>query len=851
VTSARLVSVAVPVPSLDLLTYRVPEGLDVPPCGARVLVPLGARRLTGVVTGAPAAPVAHVALKDLLDVLDAGPFLPPSVVSLAAWVAEYYACGPGDAIGAAMPPFAWVESELRARATQAGLRQAASNQGATRGTLRSSLLSLLAGGAWTPVRSLAYQLEHAGGSRRPRAVPVRALIRQLESQGLVEVEDVLTGRSSAFKTRRVAAITAAGLSALQAPEGGTDEASSEPGRPPRPTGPAIGPRQRDALSALAGVPAGIDLAALRGREVAADVVQRLVSRGLATVREERDDRDPFESGGTVMVPSASAGHGRHALTSQQREAFERLSALASKGGFAAALVHGVTGSGKTELYLRLAAQVRDAGRSVLVLVPEIGLTPALAGIFRSWFGDRLAIQHSGLSDGERHDQWHRIRRGEVDVVVGTRSAVFAPLAALGLIVVDEEHDGSYKQEDSPRYNGRDVAVVRAQREGALVVLGSATPSLESYHNASRGRYELVSLPSRVLDRPLAAVTVVNMREEYARSGPGAVLSEALKEAMGTRLARREQVLVLLNRRGYATTVFCRQCTTPIDCPNCSVSLTIHTGPRGTHRGRCHYCNYSVTVPSVCPRCAAPYMEQAGFGTERVEQEVRAACPGARVARLDRDTVRRRGAAGTLLGAFGRGEIDVLVGTQMIAKGHDFPRVTLVGVVSADVGLGLADFRAAERTFQLLTQVVGRAGRGEERGEAIIQTLYPEHYSIRHACRQDYRAFFEEEVAFRRAMRYPPSVALTNGIVRAPTLAAAMHDAATLVQRIQQAIQGREFQVLGPAPAPFVKLRGEHRAQFFVKAASRTAARAAVRQALVAEPDLRRRVVVDVDPNSVL
>jgi primosomal protein N' (replication factor Y) (superfamily II helicase) len=395
-----------------------------------------------------------------------------------------------------------------------------------------------------------------------------------------------------------------------------------------------------------------------------------------------------------------------------------------------------------------------------------------------------------------------------------------------------------------------VAVLRAQREGALVVLGSATPSLESYHNASRGRYELLTMEKRILDRPLADVTVVNMRDEYARSGPDLVLSQALTEAMQARLARREQVLVLLNRRGYATTVFCRQCAATIDCPNCSVSLTIHTAARGTHRGRCHYCNYSVTIPSTCPRCAAPYMERAGFGTERVEQEVRAACPGARVARLDRDTIRRRGAAGSMLAAFGRGEIDVLVGTQMIAKGHDFPRVTLVGVVSADVGLGLADFRAAERTFQLLTQVVGRAGRGEEPGEAIIQTLYPDHYSIRHACRQDYRAFFEEELAFRRAMRYPPVVGLTNGIVRAPSLAAAMHEAAAIVQRLQRS-PGRAFHVLGPAPAPFVKLRGEHRAQFFVKAENRGAARAAIREALDAHPDLRRRIIIDVDPMSVL
>jgi primosomal protein N' (replication factor Y) (superfamily II helicase) len=840
------VSVALPVPALDLMTYGVSDGLDSPAAGVRVLVPLGTRRLTGVVVGPAEAPAPGVAVKPLIDILDAAPFLPDTVVALAAWVADYYACGPGDALSAAMPPFAWVESELRVRATEAGRAQARTATGG-RATLRTSTLSLLSDGAWMPVRSLAYQLEHLGGARRARAVPARAIVRLLEGQGLVDVEDVLTGRPSSFKTSRVAAITAGGRSLLEALASGPDP--STPGGPAPAQG--LGPKQRDALAALAGSPMGLDVAALRERAISLDVVQRLAARGLVSVRSERVDRDPFESGAAMLTPAPGAGHGRHALTPEQEVALTRLSALADAGTFGTALVHGVTGSGKTEVYLRLAARVRDAGRSVLVLVPEIGLTPALAGIFRSRFGDRLAIQHSGLSDGERHDQWHRIRRGDVDVVVGTRSAVFAPLGALGLVIVDEEHDGSYKQEESPRYNGRDVAIVRAKREQALVVLGSATPSLESFHNASSGRYELVTMGKRVLDRPLAQVHVVNMREEFARSGPNVVLSEALVEAMQARVSRREQTLVLLNRRGFATAVFCRQCTATIDCPNCSVSLTIHSSPRGPRRGRCHYCNYSVAIPGTCPTCAAPYMEQAGFGTERVEQDVRAACPEARVARLDRDSIRRRGAATAMLAEFGRGEIDVLVGTQMIAKGHDFPRVTLVGVVSADVGLGLADFRAAERTFQLLTQVVGRAGRGENRGEAIIQTLYPEHYSIRHACRQDYPAFFEEELAFRRAMRYPPTVALTNGIVRAPTLAAAMHDAAGLVQELQKSAGPGAFSVLGPAPAPFVKLRGEHRAQFFVKAASRPAARAAIRRALDAFPDLRRRVAIDVDPMSVL
>jgi primosomal protein N' (replication factor Y) len=485
-----------------------------------------------------------------------------------------------------------------------------------------------------------------------------------------------------------------------------------------------------------------------------------------------------------------------------------------------------------------------------MLVPEIALTPAVASLFRQTFGDRVAIQHSGLSDGERHDQWQRIRRGEIDVVVGTRSAVFAPLQRIGLVIVDEEHDGSYKQEESPRYNGRDVAIVRAQRADALVVLGSATPSMESYHNAMTGKYERVVLERRVLDRPLAAVRIVDMREEYAAAGPDAILSRALTGAIELRLARREQSLVLLNRRGFATAIFCRQCAGTLDCPNCSVSLVVH-GEGPATRARCHYCNYSIRVPGRCQLCAGPYLEQTGFGTERVEAEVRRQCPEARVARLDRDAVRRKGALGALLSAFRDGRIDVLVGTQMIAKGHDFPRVTLVGVISADVGLGLADFRASERTFQLLTQVAGRAGRGEQPGEAIVQTLYPGHYSVQLACRQDYPSFYERELHFRRSMRYPPLLSLVNVVVRGRTFAGAMDDAAGLVERLRQLEAGRHFRVLGPAPAPLGKLRGEYRAQLLIKGTNRKRMREALMSALAERPELARRTVVDVDPISVL
>jgi primosomal protein N' (replication factor Y) len=428
--------------------------------------------------------------------------------------------------------------------------------------------------------------------------------------------------------------------------------------------------------------------------------------------------------------------------------------------------------------------------------------------------------------------------------------VFAPLARPGLLIVDEEHDSSYKQDESPRYHGRDVAIVRGRAAGALVVLGSATPSMETYQNAASGKYVRVALDRRVLDRPLASVALVNMRDEYADEGPDIVISRALQSAIGERLSRREQVLVLLNRRGYATAVFCRQCGDSLECPNCNVSLTVHRRRDGW-TARCHYCNHSTAVPKACRRCAAPYLEHVGFGTAKIEQQLIEMFPEARIARVDRDSVRRRGALTALLSKFAAGDLDVLVGTQMIAKGHDFPRVTLVGVVSADVGLGLADFRAAERTFQLLTQVAGRAGRGEWVGEAVVQTLYPEHYSIQLACQQDFAAFFARELVYRRSMRYPPAVALVNVVARGRSFDDAMTTANDIVGRLRKAGEASSFTILGPAPAPLVRLRGEHRVQFFLKGARRSDMRAALKAVLAELPDARRKVTIDVDPLSVL
>jgi len=750
----RLVSVAVPVPFLDPLTYQLSADCRVvPPIGARVRVPLGSRVLVGCVVGHEATLDPGTDAREILEVLDAGPFLPAAIVDLCRWVAEYYMSGIGDALSVALPP----------------------------------------------------------GAKR----------------------------HTAFRTQRVVAVTPHGLSML-------GSAVPPRGEGHRDASGGSSARYREVLAALSAAPTGLPLSVLRERGATADVVRRMASKGLVVIRDERHERDPFEAAAHLAVIRDVD----RVLTEEQRLVGETLRGMLETGGFRVALLHGVTGSGKTEIYLRLAEHVRSAGRQTLLLVPEIALTPSVTALFRSTFGARVAIQHSALSDGERHDQWHRIRDGEVDVVVGTRSAVFAPLSRLGVIIVDEEHDGSYKQEESPRYNGRDVAIVRGQHEGALVLLGSATPSMETYQNAVSGKYAHLSLERRVLDRPLAEVRLVNMREEYADAGPDVVISRALSEAIAIRLERREQVLILLNRRGYSTAVLCRQCGDHFDCPNCSVSLTVHRS-RSRWRARCHYCNYATDVPTTCRKCAAPYLEQTGFGTEKVEEHLRTQFPEARISRVDRDSVRRKGALTTLLSTFAAGEVDIMVGTQMIAKGHDFPRVTLVGVISADVGLGLADFRAAERTFQLLTQVAGRAGRGEHLGEAIVQTLYPEHYSIEVARRQDYPGFFAKELEYRRSMRYPPSVALINAIVRGRTFGEAMDSASAIVARVSQAAARSSFLVLGPAPAPLGRLRGEHRVQFFLKGTRRAEMRAALREVLADMPEIRRRTTVDVDPLSVL
>jgi primosomal protein N' (replication factor Y) len=505
------------------------------------------------------------------------------------------------------------------------------------------------------------------------------------------------------------------------------------------------------------------------------------------------------------------------------------------------------------VYLRAVQDTLARGKTAIILVPEIALTLWLGRQCRSWFGARfegVAVLHSALGPLERAREWWRVRNGEARVVVGTRSAIFAPLENIGLIIVDEEQETSYKQEETPRYHGRDVAIVRAKLENTLVLLGSATPSLETFHHAINGKYELLTLASRVAERSMAGVEVVDLREEFQRTKRTSPISAELHVGLEECLARGTQALILINRRGYSWSVLCRSCGASVQCENCSISMTFH---KARNRLECHYCGSLQNVPLVCPKCRSKYIYFFGEGSEHLEERLRKEFPGARIARLDRDTARTKKQFQETLGAFSGGALDVLVGTQMLAKGHDFHRVTLVGVVSADSALTMPDFRAAERTFQLLTQVAGRAGRGDLKGRVLIQTFYPDHYAIADAVKQDYRGFFDREVQFRKMMSYPPFTALANVIVRDVNLAKAISWSRQLSEYFVPH-DGKGLRVLGPAAAPLARLKKEHRFQFLLKSPKRTAMTKLLSGAMAfcdAKEIPETAVLVDVDPLSLL
>jgi len=790
------------------LTYEVPDSLAVGP-GQRVQVPLATRKATGIVLRAGSTLPPGIKVRPILRLMDPEPVLTPELLELGLWIADYYVAPVGEVFRAMLPLRSHTRRARLVRLTDLGqnkLQEVAGAEAESAGA-EADLLAYL-GTRGTVSLAVLRQ-------RFPDAIS-----RALEEKWVV-VENVERERTQ----RQIYAVRIAG---------------PLPQKPLR-----LSPVAKRILDVLERQGSSVDhgeLLQMARADLAA--LKRLAVKGLV-------DLSPSQK----LSPLAEISAGEVSplmLTSGQRAVLDDLAKLLEPTQFQAVLLYGITGSGKTEIYLRLIARCLESGRSALMLVPEIGLTPAVQLQFVAQFGSQVALLHSALTENERHEAWWRVRRGEAKVVLGTRSAIFAPLANLGVVIVDEEHDTSYKQEETPRYNGRDVAVVRARLAGALAILGSATPSLESYWNAGQGKYRLATLPERVGGRKLAEVEIVDMRQEFRETHTQVPVSRRLKQEIENQVANHQQTMILLNRRGYAWFLLCRSCGQTQRCMNCSISLTYH---RREHRLMCHYCGYAAPVPSRCPVCNSDYLYYVGEGTEKVERKFAELFPGAHVARLDRDVARRPDQFQRILEEFRQGKIDLLVGTQMIAKGHDFPGVTLVGVVSADIGLGLPDFRSAERTFQLLTQVAGRAGRGETPGRVLVQTFFPDHYAIRLAAAQNYEAFFHKEMRFRHMMHYPPVTALANVIARGAKLEQAAQVAKQVGEFLIPLEHGAEgLKILGPTPAPLAKVEGSYRIQFLIKCTSRARLNAILRQ-LADHCDQQgispHSVMIDMDPTNIM
>ena len=606
---------------------------------------------------------------------------------------------------------------------------------------------------------------------------------------------------------------------------------------------AKAPRQADVLQFAIAVAEPLPWRELQQRAATTDrTIQHLVDRGFLRVQLETANRDPYAN--ERFVPSTALE-----LNSDQKQALEIVIQSVKSRDSRPILLHGITGSGKTEVYLQAIALCLSQGLSALVLVPEISLTPQTVEHFKMRFqADLIAVLHSHLSAGERHDEWHKLNSGRARVAIGARSAVFAPVQRLGLIVVDEEHETSYKQEESPRYHARDLAVVRAQLDQCAILLGSATPSLESYQNAKTGKYRLVQLNSRVDDRQLPLIRVIDMRQEYLKQKHVPLISGSLANAIETRLAKKEQTILFLNRRGFATSLICNQCGFVCECPNCSVALTFH---QGENRLKCHLCGHIALAPRKCPKCSDSSIRYAGYGTEKVESAVQKIFPSATVARMDADSMTRKDAYRTILQAFRTGKIDILVGTQMIAKGLDFPNVTLVGIINADVGLHMPDFRAGERTFQLLTQVAGRAGRGDMAGEVYVQSSTPFSPSIQFARHHNFEGFWEQEIDFRERCDYPPFLHLLMVHIRSEHQRRAEFTAETIHRRLSEKLD--QGVTLHPVvPAPIERSKGYYRYQILLRTKSIRRLSKSVRSIIerLTFPD-DVHVSVDVDPYQVL
>jgi primosomal protein N' (replication factor Y) len=799
------VDVSLPVPLGRPFTYRLPETLRRRAApGCRIIVPFGSRKLTGMILKAHNQP-PEMETKEALRLLDEEPVLDAKLLALGRWVAEYYCAPLGEVLRGMAPLTGEVRQSRFWTLTDHGhdvVRQLLLGEtGDDRG------VALLRALEQRPLRETT--LEH-------KVSGARKLLKALQGKGLVEQEQTLAERDP---------LRAPALRMRAEFNGRHDEVK-------------LSRIQRELIAYLELHPGShnlVDLGmAVKGASAAARALAR---RNLIDLKPE------------PLAVDAAWAQPRHALNPHQQAAVEAICGAMAERRFHTFLLHGVTGSGKTEVYLNAIENALAAGRGVLMLVPEIGLTPAMAGQFHARFGDRVAILHSAFNDRERAAQWRRLRAGEALVAVGTRSAVFAPVRNLGLIVVDEEHDGSYKQEETPRYNGRDVAILRGREEGACVVLGSATPSLESRYNVERGKSQLLELPERVGERPMPRVERIDMREEFLETRSNALFSRRLVQAVQAKLEAGEQVMLLMNRRGFSSAVACRSCGERIQCVNCAVPMTWH---KRDQRLLCHYCNYAARVPARCPHCNSEHLYFLGSGSERVEEELHRHFAGARIARLDRDTVTGKHKYEEILGGFRHGSFDILVGTQMIAKGHDIPNVTLVGVVNADIGLGVPDFRAAERTFQLLTQVAGRAGRHLLPGVVLVQTSNPDHYAIRCAAEQDYARFYDKELEFRRAMRYPPFSALANVMVRAPAQEDALRMSGVLAGLLKD--PGEGLKALGPAEAPVPRLKNEFRYQMLLKARSRPELNKTLQRLQRHALDEKwpaTALVVDVDPLNLL
>jgi primosomal protein N' (replication factor Y) len=818
--------VAIPKSAPHALTYAVPEDLApfvVP--GVRVRVPLRKKTVTGVVVDVhESTDLDPNSIRSVIEVVDPEPLLPPHLFHLADFVASYYRCPLGDTLATVLPAGLLRADGETARLTPAGAAADPDSLPGKRGAVLSELQK-------TTKLRVPTLLARAGASSRG---PLDALVES----GLASVASRRRDRSPEAE---VAAIRLpevplerllAEVAAIRLPEVPLERLLDQCTR---------APRRRQVLEWLAeqGRPALVS-EVCEETGCSPSTIRAMDNAGLVQRFKQPAPKRPR----WVLKP----GDDRHVLTGEQQGVVDAVGEALEQRTYSPFLLEGVTGSGKTEVYLRCLETVLDRGQSGLVLVPEIGLTPAASGAIERRFGSQTAVLHSALSDGERWREWRRIREGRARIVVGPRSALFAPFEDLGLIVVDEEHDAAYKQQDAPRYHARDLSLVTAQHLGIPVILCSATPSVEASALVERDLAQHLRLTRRVTGGELPEVELVDLRREPPEPGEQGrtLFSRRLRELLTETTGRGEQVILLMQRRGWAPILLCRDCGHRIQCPSCSVSLVVH---QRSGNLRCHYCDHRGALPSSCASCAGQLLDAVGAGTEKVAHHLGLLLPGVKSAILDRDTVRRRSGLQDTLGAFAAGTVQVLIGTQMVAKGHHFPNVTLTGVISADAMLGLPDFRAGERTFQLLTQVAGRSGRGKQPGRVVVQTYYPDHPAVRLACNHDVTTFVAEELVFRRGFGYPPVTRLALVRFEAANenhCQKAAAAAATAVSPLPERVRLR-----GPAPSPLERIRNHWRWQILLTAANRDLLRECLEkiEALKVPKGVRR--IIDVDPASTL